>query len=738
MLKSGTQPDITHATDQPKRVVMLLANPFTHDTRVHKQARTLIEWGLEVHIVCIAKLDLANEAIVDGIYVHRVPVKDESVFRIAQGITKIGSPSLLRDWLNESFVEEAIALPEQPDSNLSMARTSLVLVLDLDLNEDDQSESDSEVDKIEAIEDVVSCPLPPIDPVPVPVVPELENGKMRMLAYPATLSQRSAERIQKIERALLSDQSGLTSHKPIRMIAHIYLRILRIAHRLLIHPVSTKSRLALSRETTKATRVHAALVRDHTIATVHSQREADRQTKLRDLKYVKDLRQARAQALIESENRSIADRLSKTALAVEDLAIQARIQKQALLQAKQDASARTLSYKQSLDESKRKIKRRAAWKKRSRIILSRIPSAVRIIGFNDEIARTALKLNPDLILAHDCNTLLAGRMLKEVTGSPLVYDSHELFLERNIGSRRRWVDKLCWWPIERGCIKSTDAIFTVAEGIARYLEAQYRIPEVYLLRNVQPYEPPPAPLNEGESSLMHQELGLDPSVRIVIYPGAITLNRGIEFMIDAAEMLDNAVFVVMGYANSEPYMKEILRRATANGSLNTSIFFKDAVPIDDVGRWVAGANLGVVPTQGVCMSYKFEASNKMFHCLMAGVPLAMSDHPEKRILADKRGVGVLFDETSPESIAASINATLNDSVGMRRMKANCLQAALELNWEQEVHRYLTVMSTLLPDHARTVPPVQIRTQHKERCKESDHEVLPTITVPSPSRSPLYT
>ncbi len=733
MLESATHPENIHDADQPKRVVMLLANPFTHDTRVHKQARTLIEWGLEVHIVCIAKPDLPDEEIVDGIHIHRVPVKDESVFRIAQGITKLGSPSVLRDWLNESFEEQTIELPEPMTV---IARETVAE--QLDTPELDQSTPDNTLDDLASIEDAESYPLPPIQPVPVPRVPDLETTKMRMLAYPASLSRRSAERIQRTEQALLSDQARLVARQPFRFIAHVYLRSLRLAHQLIVHPLSTKARLSLSRATTSATRVHTALVREHTIATIHAQREADRQTKLRDIHYARDLQKARAQALAERRRRAASDQSSQSVSAAEDREVQARIQKQALLQAKQDAAARTLSYKQTLAERKRKIKQRAVWKKRFRMILRRIPSAVRIIGFNDEVARKALTLNPDLILAHDCNTLLAGRMLKEVTGVPLVYDSHELFLERNIGSRRHWVDKLCWWPIERGCIKSSDAIFTVAEGIARFLEAQYRIPEVYLLRNVQPYEPPPAPLGEGESSLMHQEFGLDPSVRIVIYPGAITLNRGIEFMIDAAGMLDNAVFVVMGYANSEPYMEEILARATGNGSLNTSIFFKDAVPIDEVGRWVAGASLGVVPTQGVCMSYKFEASNKMFHCLMAGVPLAMSDHPEKRILADKRGVGVLFDETSPESIAASINSTLNDAHGMQRMKANCLKAALELNWEQEVHRYLTVMSTLLPEHDRPVPPVQIRTDHTEHSDEAGYEILPTVTVPSSVRSPQYT
>lgn len=728
MPETDTKNEHRQSDQRPKRVVMLLANPFTHDTRVHKQAQTLIQWGLEVHIVCIAKPDLATEEVQDGIHIHRVPVKDESVFRVFQGITKLGSPEIMRAWLSTQFREAPVHVPEKPAPQRyappQAASHTRVQPAAFENTPQDQAQSNT-VPELDEIDDAV-CPLPPIEPAEVPRVPPLETKRMRLLDYPAKLSARSASRIQRLEDALLSEDSRLliskasssNLNKPARGIAHIGLRLLRVFHRVIISPLSAKARIALSKETSRATKLHAHHVREHAVATTHARREAVRQTKLRDAKYIKEVQHARTQAALKAHAQADAKRSTHEAASIEHHKIQDRIQKQAVAQAKQDAIASANLYKEELIASKKEIKRRAVWKKRFRIVLRRIPSAVRIIGFNDEVARTAYKLKPDLILAHDCNTLLAGKMLKEATGSPLVYDSHELFLERNIGSRRRWVDKACWWPIERACIGSTDAVFTVAEGIARHLEAQYRIPEVYLLRNVQPYEPPPAPLQDGEPSIMHQELGLAPSVRIVIYPGAITLNRGIEFMIDAAPMLDNAVFVVMGYANSEPYMHEILKRAKANGSLDTSIYFKDAVPIDDVGRWVAGASLGVVPTQGVCMSYKFEASNKMFHCLMAGVPLAMSDHPEKRILADRRGVGVLFDETSPESIAEAINTTLNDEAGMARMHKNCLQAALELNWENEVHRYLTIMSGLLPGHTRRVPAIHIRTPHDAQV--TDH------------------
>ncbi len=40
------------------RIVMLVANNFQHDTRVYKEARSLIEWGCEVHIIALYDREL--------------------------------------------------------------------------------------------------------------------------------------------------------------------------------------------------------------------------------------------------------------------------------------------------------------------------------------------------------------------------------------------------------------------------------------------------------------------------------------------------------------------------------------------------------------------------------------------------------------------------------------------------------------------------------------------------------
>ena len=80
---------------------------------------------------------------------------------------------------------------------------------------------------------------------------------------------------------------------------------------------------------------------------------------------------------------------------------------------------------------------------------------------------------------------------------------------------------------------------------------------------------------------------------------------------------------------------------------------------------------------------------------MAGVPLVMSDHAEKRLIVEHWSVGALFDETDPKNIHAVVSETLGDSARMARMQRNALHAARVLNWEHEEEKLRTAFATLL-------------------------------------------
>lgn len=72
-------PDVSPATPlvaaesaRRPRVVMLVRNPFTHDSRVEKEAGTLHDAGYAVEVVCEWRTGLPTSEVRDGITIHRV------------------------------------------------------------------------------------------------------------------------------------------------------------------------------------------------------------------------------------------------------------------------------------------------------------------------------------------------------------------------------------------------------------------------------------------------------------------------------------------------------------------------------------------------------------------------------------------------------------------------------------------------------------------------------------------
>jgi glycosyltransferase involved in cell wall biosynthesis len=315
-----------------------------------------------------------------------------------------------------------------------------------------------------------------------------------------------------------------------------------------------------------------------------------------------------------------------------------------------------------------------------------LPTSIGLLAYDIAAARCACALTPDLVVAHDLDTLLAGRLCKRWMRCGLLYDSHELFLHRS-GARRRWLsDRRVWSRIERRDIHGCDAVITVSGGIRDHLARRYGIEPPVVIRNVQPWRDVP------NSNRLREQLGLADDTRIVLYIGAILPNRGLAQLIEAAPHLARTAVVIMGPAPSRTDVQALHDQARACGA--TNVHLCDPVPRDEVLDVASSADLSVVPTQQTCLSHAYEASNKIFHSIMAGVPLAMSDHPEKRAIVEAYDVGVLFDETDPASMARAIRGVLDDPAAHAQYAAACREAARTLNWDVEQRRYLDVIQSV--------------------------------------------
>jgi glycosyltransferase involved in cell wall biosynthesis len=323
------------------------------------------------------------------------------------------------------------------------------------------------------------------------------------------------------------------------------------------------------------------------------------------------------------------------------------------------------------------------------------PRSFAIHGINLQMAQYAAKLHPDLVVSHDCNTLMAGVAIKGRFGCPLVYDSHELYLERNIGTRSRRWDRIQWSPVEVIGFRMADQAMTVAEGIARHLERAYRRSRVELVRNTPPFSLP----MQSTGSLRRQLL-VPESRALVMYCGAITFNRGLEDLIAAAAKLRNATVAIVGPASQPTYLETLRVEARVAGVLGSAVHFLDPVAPEEVPGLLAECDFTVVPTVATCLSYQFEASNKMFASIMAGKPIVMTDHVEKRLLQRRYSIGCLVPEGDTRALAAAIDSLASDRDRLAKLSRNCLIAAQDLHWGVDLARLQSVFSPLLERVAR--------------------------------------
>jgi glycosyltransferase involved in cell wall biosynthesis len=316
-----------------------------------------------------------------------------------------------------------------------------------------------------------------------------------------------------------------------------------------------------------------------------------------------------------------------------------------------------------------------------RFLLGRQGLAVKIWAINRRFTQAALATEADVYHAHDLNTLYVGTVCKRRTGAKLVYDSHELATGRNrMGTLwRAWAS---YW--ERRGIPQADAIVMASPGYARHAARRYAIPAPTVVLNV------PEAIEVEEGWDLRQELGIPYHHRVLVYQGSIQENRGIEQIIEAATLVEEAALVVIGYGYHRPALEQMVRRR----GLAKSVRFFGPVPHRQLLYYTASADLGMCCIVNSSPSYYHSLPNKLFEYLMAGVPVVASDFPEMGGVVREEEVGEVCDPEDPDSIAAAIRRIVDDPERSARYRAHARRAAQRYHWGVEKHRLLDVYRRL--------------------------------------------
>ncbi|CED90173.1 glycosyltransferase [Actinomyces succiniciruminis] len=290
-------------------------------------------------------------------------------------------------------------------------------------------------------------------------------------------------------------------------------------------------------------------------------------------------------------------------------------------------------------------------------------------------ARAALAWMPDVVHANDGNTLAPALWIVDRCHARLVYDSHELWLHRNVRTDRPVARKV-EAAVEKRGIRRADAVITVSPSIVDWLTEHYRLETPpALVRNI----PAAGPLPDPGRGRLHELAGLAPTDKVIAYGGRITTSRGIEETIAALPHLPADVHLVMlGYG--EPDYLAVVAREAARHGVSDRVHRVGPVAPHEVADALSDADVAVVHVRPTCLSYRFALPNKLFESIRGGLPVAAADLPDIRAVVERYGVGEVFSGEDPADLAATISHILADP---DRYRAAALAACPQLTWEQE-------------------------------------------------------
>ena len=279
----------------------------------------------------------------------------------------------------------------------------------------------------------------------------------------------------------------------------------------------------------------------------------------------------------------------------------------------------------------------------------------------------------DLIHAHDWLTYPAGIAAKEASGKPLVIHVHATDFDRSGGNVNPDV-----YGIEKRGMDAADKIITVSKLTQRTVIEKYGIDPSKVVTVYNAVEPLKEALPVKKESNLPE--------KIVTFLGRITLQKGPEYFIEAADMvlkkMKNVRFVMAG---SGDMMKKMVNLA-ASKKIMDKFHFTGFLKGDDVFKMLQMSDVYIMPS----VSEPFGISP--LEAMQSNVPVIISNQSG---VAEILTYAVKVDYWDIEAMADAIYGLLNYEGAHEFFKQYGREEVENLKWENAAQNVKDVYDSVL-------------------------------------------
>jgi glycosyltransferase involved in cell wall biosynthesis len=301
------------------------------------------------------------------------------------------------------------------------------------------------------------------------------------------------------------------------------------------------------------------------------------------------------------------------------------------------------------------------------------------------------------LCAIDLDTILPCYLVSRIKRIPRLYDAHELFCEMQEVVSRPGIYRI-WKAIERFCVPNFPAGYTVNDLIADEFFRLYGV-RYGVIRNVPVLRPdpsadaePPLPSATPYHAPADTRNPLAPPLpagRFILYQGAVNEGRCFESLIPAMQSVD-APLLICGEGNFMEPARALVRQY----GLENKVIFRGMVRPEDLPPITRSAFIGVTLFDRQGTSNYYSLANRFFDYIQAGIPQIAVNYPAYREINNSYRIAVLVDEPGIREISDALNALLNNTELYHTLIANCEQARLYYNWQEEEKKLVRIYQQL--------------------------------------------
>lgn len=300
-------------------------------------------------------------------------------------------------------------------------------------------------------------------------------------------------------------------------------------------------------------------------------------------------------------------------------------------------------------------------------------------------------LNVDIVHAHDLDTLWPAARYTNRHKIPLIYDSHEWYLE-SISLYNRPFTRWIWSILENKLIHKAQKVITVCDGIADELFKEYALhDQPVVLRNIAEKKISTIAQNDQHPAFKKLRDLRNHFNFVGIYAGYLQKGRGIELLLQSLKDNRDWCFFICGQG---PGMKTFKNRAQEL-NLRNRVKFTGNLDHEVLFPLISRCDVGYCFIEPLAKSYYYALPNKLTEYLQAGIPVIGSDLPEIRKIIEKYQFGfIAHDKEDLQTILNSFQKLKNDKFIEKHIK----EAQDVLNWEQEKIKLLNLYQVLCRKH----------------------------------------